>query len=88
MKTQIKLVVLNEHTLGYVWPSELDLPGFYSVGILSASILKGANKVEGSVPFTEGVDKIRLASKKDFDNFRHSFEGYANDKVYEYIYAK
>lgn len=78
------LVVLNEHTLGYIRQSSLHVPGFYTVNILSASIIKGAIKHEGDVPFTEGIDSIRLATEKDFDNFRHSFKGYKNDPQYIY----
>lgn len=78
---RIKLVVADEHTLGYV------IPNSEMVGVLHASILKGATwccpaSIE---PKPIGMFKnIRLASEKDFDDFRVSFEGYKKDSNYEF----
>ncbi len=73
---KIALVVINENTLGYISPS---FPN--DVSILSASTIKGASKTDGSIEIN---DTVRLASKKDFDVYRNSFDGYEKDP--EYIY--
>ncbi len=74
---RIKLVVIDEHTLGYI------RPGSKSAGVLHASVLRGAVG-DGFSIYIEGK-KVRLASAKDFDDYRCSFEGYSED---EYEFAK
>ena len=78
MKT--KLVVLNEHTLGYIIPS---LPKY--VQVLHSSILKGSpyGNWPGSILIGSG-DKIRLASSVDFNEYRVSETGFMNPKEYDY----
>lgn len=74
-----KLVVLNEHTLGYIVPN---LPQY--IHPLSISIRKGAPfETYPSSKWISKNDKIRLASAKDFEDFRCSFEGYS-EKEYEF----
>ncbi len=77
-----KIVVKDEHTLGYILPEKPD-----SLQILHDSILKGAPSNynhTGSVPIGKG-DKIRLATKKDFDDFRVAWsKSYENEKEYTY----
>ena len=77
--SKIKLVVLEEHTLGYIHP---EMPN--SVGILHTSILKGSsyNYWTGSVIL--GNKPVRLATEDDFTAFRCVFDGYKNDSNYEY----
>ena len=77
-----KLVVADEHTLGYITPNS------NIVGILHASVLKGATS---SCPLSSlnpmpayMFKKIRLATEKDFDDFRVSFVGFNNEKEYEF----
>jgi hypothetical protein len=78
MREKIKLVVFNEHTLGYILP---ELPDF--VQILHSSILKGAVFSVQQSNFLIGKnDKVRLASKQDFADYRISFEGYEKDSIY------
>ena len=74
----IKLVVLNNHTLGYIIP---EIPN--CVQILHSSVLKRATNNGYSVPLNSS-DSIELASEKDFEEFRVCFDGYKNDKNYEY----
>jgi hypothetical protein len=80
--TKIKLVVLEENTLGYIDPI---LPDY--VGILHTSVLRGStyNSLSGSIYL--GSKKVRLASEKDFDDYRVSFEGYKKHSD-EYEYRK
>lgn len=74
-----KLVVLGEHTLGYIQPNS------NYMGILHASGLRNSPYNILSAPvFITTQDKIRLASKKDFEDFNVSFEGYENEEEYEY----
>lgn len=79
---KIKLIVINENTLGYIDPQ---VPMNYS--ILHASILRGATFELWPAPkmiFPE--DKIRLASEKDFNDYRVSFKGYDNKE--EFIFQE
>ena len=58
MKT--KLVVFNEHTLGYILP---ETPK--TLGILHSSILKGACfEVHPKSKHISSIDKVRLAKEK------------------------
>ncbi len=78
---RVKLVVVNEHTLGYINPI---VPRTYS--ILHASILKGA-AINDRLPSAKNINKsdnIRLASEKDFDDFKVSFKGFDDLLEYEY----
>jgi hypothetical protein len=83
---KIKLVVLEEHTLGYI--TEL-LPNYVSV--LSGSVLRGSPYSIMNNCALIGNKKVRLATEKDFDDFRVNFEQYKNKSKYddtEYIYDK
>jgi guanyl-specific ribonuclease Sa len=80
MKT--KIVVLNEHTLGYITS---DLPNY--VQILHSSILKGSpyGLNPDSILIGSG-DKLRLASSIDFNEYRVSERGFINPREYEYFH--
>lgn len=86
-ENRIKLVVIDEHTLGYINP---DAPT--QAYPLQVSILKGGTP---SYPFGGAGQpiyledkKVRLASERDFDEYRVSFEGYKNDPAYEYAHQE
>lgn len=75
-----KIVVVNEHTLGYIHPQ---LPN--EAGILQASVLRGATHswMEGPLPLSP-LDTVRLATPADFDTFHvHFCKGYQNPAEYE-----
>lgn len=77
---KIKLVVFNEFCLGYIDPRTPD-----TVSTLVDSVIKGAPFRTFYQPYyIVKNDKVRLASKKDFDDFRVCFEGYDNPEIYEY----
>jgi len=78
---KIKLVVLNEHTLGYIQP---EMPKY--VYYLRDSILKGApnNYNRQTNTLLSPKDKVRLASEKDFEDFRCVFGSFGNKEEYEY----
>lgn len=79
---RIQLVVVNEHTLGYIRPESP-----HSLIILHTSILKGSywNQNAGPV-LLSSMDNVRLASRKDFEEYRVLFtdRGYGNKDIYEY----
>lgn len=79
-RQRTKLIVIGEHTLGYIQP------GSDYTGILHASILKGAT-ITNSPAMTSVItagQTVRLATAKDFDEFRVVFTGYDNKKEYEF----
>ncbi len=71
-----KLVVFNEHTLGYILP---ELPD--RVQILHTSILRGSYLSDSSIIYVcDG--NVRLASEKDFNDYRVCFNGFNNENLY------
>lgn len=77
---KIKLVVYNEYALGYIEP---ETPN--TVHTLADSVIKGAPFRVLCEPYYIGMnDKVRLASLKDFEDFRVHFKGYDNPQIYEY----
>lgn len=78
---KIKLVVVDEHTLGYIDPERP-----HQAGVLHESILRGAPfRVPASVePILIEGKNVRLASKKDFEDFNVHFGGFENTEEYEY----
>ncbi len=73
-----KLVVFNEHTLGYIMPEQPN-----RVCILHTSILRGSYLTDRSAIYvSDGT--VRLATEKDFNDFRVSFKGFDNKEMYEY----
>ena len=80
--SKIKLVVIEEHTLGFIFPESI------YASVLHASVLRGS-PISGSFlsanePILLGSKKVRLASEKDFDDYRVSFKGFDNELEYEY----
>ena len=76
---KIKLVVYNEHTLGYIQPETPNI-----VSILHTSILRGSALNNSSIIYTDTAKSLRLATEKDFNDYRVCFDGYKNDNDYEY----
>ena len=77
MDNRIKLVVYNENSLGFIMPW---LPTCFQC--LHASILRGA---VGTDKHINSTDKIRLATEKDFDDYRVSFKGFENKNEYLFV---
>lgn len=76
--SKIKLVVLNEHTLGYIDPR---MPDY--VYVLHTSILRGSNLgMNQSNYLLSKRDNVRLASVEDFDVYRVVVDGYLKDPNY------
>ena len=79
---RIKLVVADEHTLGYI------IPNSNNVSILQASVLRGASSacpLSSMTPKPKSLfETIRLATAKDFDDYRVSMAGFDNKKEYEF----
>ncbi|MEI6752363.1 MAG: hypothetical protein WCK78_04275 [Paludibacter sp.] len=80
MEERTKLVVVNENTLGYILPETPE-----TLGVLHSSILRGAVfEVHPEPKHIISLDKVRLATEKDFENYRVSFKGFDNQELYEY----
>ena len=76
---KIKLAVYNEYALGYIMPERPDT--FYT---LKDSVLRGAPWRVMREPYFIGPNAtVRLAGRKDFEDFGLSFEGY-DDPMYEF----
>lgn len=75
--TRIKLVVGDNHTLGYITHEQPN-----TLFTLRASVLKGSFG-EGAKS-TDLFDNIRLASEADFDEFNVCMTGYKNSNEYEF----
>lgn len=87
-REQVRMVVINEHTLGYA------LPHRNMAGILSTSALKGSPfsgcplSAGGMIACDPKIDNVRTATRKDFEDFRVVIDGYLrNDGVYNYLIA-
>lgn len=76
---RIKLVVMEEHTLGYI------APGSMYLNVLHSSILKGAPFEVLPEPKLNKGKTIRLATPQDFEDYRHSFVGFDDRGKYEYV---
>lgn len=75
----IKLVVYDNHSLGTIHP------GSQSIQILCVSKLRGAPWSTSTIePIYYDKTRTRLASKKDFEAFNVSFEGFEDRTLYEY----
>ena len=78
LNERTKIVVVDEQTLGYIFPFHPNV-----CHVLHASIMKGSYDVDGSSFYTDGR-KVRLAnSQTDEDAFRTHLSCYKN-KPLEY----
>lgn len=83
MKINITLVVLQEHTLGYI-----DERTPHIMSVLVGSVLKGSPySIYNSIAYIKDLP-YRLATEKDFEVYNCYFDGYKNDKFFNYIYKK
>jgi hypothetical protein len=68
---KIQLVVMNEHTLGYIFPEQPQ-----SLHILQSSVLRGSTLPnDGQSVVIGSGDTVRLASQQDFNDFRVVMDG-------------
>lgn len=75
-----KLVVINNCMLGCIHP---ETPN--SAEILAASVIRGAVCASQAIePKAVHPSEYRLATEKDFDEFRVSFKGFENEQEYEF----
>lgn len=62
---QVQYVVLNEHTLGYLYTRD------QTMGVLHGSVLKGGHDWKnGDVSIVLGSDHLRKATVEDFNEYR------------------
>lgn len=67
-------VVVNENTLGYLAESGVD--GYQTLGVLAGSVVRGGkNPLNGPAVVTP-LDRVRLATKKDFADYRIDSTGH------------
>lgn len=77
-------VVLNENTLGCLRSDDAR-----SIDVLGYSVVRGGRDWKnGPVPFSPGIDTLRPATRKDFDDYRvvlpPDFEEVAAEKLAEH----
>ena len=66
-------VVFKESTLGYLFK----IGNTVNLGVLHGSVLKGGlDWLNGPYDVTYQMDKVRVATKADFDDFRVSSKGH------------
>ncbi|MEM6863573.1 MAG: hypothetical protein AAF575_00260 [Bacteroidota bacterium] len=75
---RIKLVVVDENTLGYIFSEQPN-----SIHVLRPSRLRGSHYPDFTSIAHHGKN-IRLASERDFKDFGVVFDGYRDDSEYEY----
>lgn len=74
-----KLVVFNEHTLGFITPEQPEI-----VQQLHTSILKGSRySANSTIYVNDGT--VRLASEKDFNDYRCVFSSYYTPDKFEFL---
>ncbi|BBI90481.1 hypothetical protein HYO65_gp089 [Tenacibaculum phage PTm1] len=73
---RIKLVVIDEHTLGYIFPEYPD--EFHILSKNCESPYRSGDK------YVITHENIRLACEQDFENFYTVFDGYNNPARYIY----
>ena len=84
LKPNIRLVVYNRHTLGYVCEEQ---PQTLFVLHYSPLRANGLGLIVNPFSFCiTNKDDVKLASEKDFEDFNVSFNGYKKDP--QYIYSK
>jgi hypothetical protein len=79
MSAKVKLVVYQEHTLGYITP---ELPNY--VQILHSSVLRGSPKKSDNFGSFMADGSVRLATEKDFDDYRCYFSDRYRTDEFEY----
>lgn len=76
---KIRLVVYEEHTLGYIEPERPN-----TLCVIWGSGLRNSPYSFGQVTTISPVYALRTASEKDFNDFNVSFKGYDNREIYLY----
>jgi hypothetical protein len=74
----IHIVVLNEHTMGYMEANA------NFINVLQSLVHKGAvwTSNASEIKYIDKDDVVRLANEADFKEFRISIDGYKNDPKY------
>lgn len=75
----IRLVVLNERMLEYIYPDKTSFVVVLAVESGDCVSLLDAINMRRYVSFD---DKFRLATERDFDDFNVCFEGFRNNPMY------
>lgn len=78
-ENKIKLVVYNEHALGYILP---EIPN--NVYIFNSLLRKGGSGHNFGVRVITGIDNVRLANEQDFNEYKILMNGFKNDPKYEF----
>lgn len=77
----IRLVVLNERMLGYIYPDRTSFVVALAVEPGDCVSLLNAINMRRYVSFD---DKVRLATERDFHDFNVCFEGFRDAPMYMY----
>lgn len=65
MEIEVRYVVKNENTLGYIFRGRE-----HTMGVLAGNVTRGGHEpFNGPAPVTPS-DKVRAATREDFDSYR------------------
>lgn len=73
----LEYIVTNENTLGYLFKKD----GFFHVGVLSGSTIKGGSHEFAGTRVVSDEDFVRTATKRDFDSYRVESKGYIPETI-------
>lgn len=77
--TKTTLVVVNEHTFGYIQPHS------NSIGVLHTSILRGSPLSYWTPSIDPKGYNVRMATREDFDTYRMEPTQYERDSECEFV---
>ena len=92
---KVKYVVVDEHTLCYVFEEEPNMGLILAASLVHAKLFGRAKTASpynvltsGPLPVADMTQRVRMANLNDFEIFRISIEGFQKDSFLQHIYAQ